>query len=367
MTRLAIDARMIRSSGIGTIIANIAPRLLARNRNWKLQVAGDPEDLRRFEWTHAPNVEIVPYRAPIYSIVEQIAFPARELGSSEILWSPNYNIPLRWKGKLIVNVNDLAHMTLAEMKNSTAKQLFARFMFRAVRNRADAIVYISQFSSDEFHRLVGKPCGQEIVIPCGVGDEWFQIPDALTARERPYVLFVGNVKPHKNLSRLLDAYWLVKDDIDHDLVIVGRKEGFITGDNDVVRRVDAFAGRVAFTGYVSDDALKSYFWGADALILPSLYEGFGLPPVEAMAAGCPALVSRTASLPEVCLDAALYCDPLDVKDIAAKLRQIVTDQDLRERLKKRGLTRARELNWNVAAEAYERVINGLTTALPVGF
>jgi glycosyltransferase involved in cell wall biosynthesis len=356
MTVLAIDARMIESSGIGTIIANVAPRLIARNRGWKFQIAGDIEKLRRFPWTAASNVQIVDYRAPIYSIREQMVFPAA-LRASSILWSPNYNIPLFWPGKLIVNINDLAHLVLPEMRNSPAKQIYARFMFGFVRRRADVIAYISRFSTDEFHRLVGRPRGSEAIIHCGVDDAWFDV--ARVAPSHPYILFVGNVKPHKNLSRLLDAFAAIQDEIPHNLLIVGRKGGFITGDTAVQQRIEAFGGRVAFTGYVSDQELRSIFAEADALVLPSLYEGFGLPPVEAMAAGCPAMVSRTASLPEVCQDAALYCDPLDVTDIAAKMKQIVTDDDLRRTLKMRGLARARELSWEATTDGYERAIKSL--------
>ena len=106
-------------------------------------------------------------------------------------------------------------------------------------------------------------------------------------------------------------------------------------------RIGEFDGRVTFTGQVSDAALKQIYGTADALVLPSLYEGFGLPPVEAMAAGCPALVSRAASLPEVCQDAALYCDPLDVADMAAQLRRVLTDLDAKGFATKRRLIRRR--------------------------
>lgn len=358
MSGIAIDARMILSSGIGTIIANVAPRLIARNPGWRFQIVGDPGILAGFALTGAPNVEVVPFTAPIYTIAEQTGFPVAQLAGSAILWSPNYQTPLRWKKKLLVNVNDMAHLVLPEMRNSLAKQLYARAMFARVRARADVVAYISQFTADEFHRLVGRPRGVERIIHCGVDEAWFSIPPG-SARPRPYILFVGNVKQHKNLSRLLDAYDRIKADIPHDLVIAGRKEGFITGDNAVLNRIDQFAGRVAFTGYISDAAMKQLYGGADALVLPSLYEGFGLPPVEAMAACVPALVSRAASLPEVCQDAALYCDPLDVADIAAQLGRIITDQPLRETLKAKGLVRARQLSWDSCAQAYETAINYL--------
>ena len=359
MTEIAIDARMIRSSGIGTIISSIAPRLIARNRDWRFRLLGNPEVLRAFSWTAAPGVDIVPFDAPIHSIAEQLRFPAGALKQSDLLWSPNYNIPLRWPKPLLVNVNDMAHLALREMFGSIAKQSYARLMFRLVRKRADAVAYISSFTAKEFHHYVGSPHGSEFVVPCGVEDAWFEAGPTRQRRIRPEILFVGNVKPHKNLGRLLDAFALVAADIPHDLVIVGRKEGFITGDTAVLERIAGFDGRVRFTGYLPDTDLRELYRSADALVLPSLYEGFGLPPVEAMAAGCPVLVSRRASLPEVCQDAALYCDPLDTADIATNLRRIVQDQELRTILKNNGFARARQLNWDASAVIYETAIRQL--------
>jgi glycosyltransferase involved in cell wall biosynthesis len=356
MTRIVVDARMIKSSGIGTIIANVVPRLMARQPRWDFQLLGDPVTLGAFDWT--ANARITPFTAPIYSIAEQKAFPVAATRGGDVLWSPNYNIPLRWRGRLLVNINDLAHLVLPEFRRSVPKQLFARFMFNAVRRRADVIAYISQFSADEFHRLVGAPRGREAVIHCGVDEAWFDVARK-AAPARPYLLYVGNVKPHKNLARLLDAFARIQGEIPHDLMIVGRKEGFITGDNAVLDRIESFGGRVAFTGYVSDPVLKQIVADADGLALPSLYEGFGLPPVEAMAVGCPALVSRAASLPEVCQDAALYCDPLDVADIAARLKQLVEDEPLRQTLRERGAIRARALNWEACAAGYQKAIQDL--------
>lgn len=358
MTCIALDARMIQSSGIGTVIANTTSRLIARNTHWRFQLIGDPQLLGSFDWSGAANAEIVPFRAPIFSIAEQTGFPLAKLTESRLLWSPNYPTPLRWAKKLLVTIPDMAHLVLPEMRNSLAKQLYARTMFARARRRADVIAYISQFTADEFHRLLGKPRGREQVIHCGVDDAWFSVtPERV--RDRPYILFVGNVKQHKNLARLLDAYDRIKADVPHDLVIAGRKEGFITGDNAVLNRIGEFAGRIAFTGYISDTAMKQLYGGADALVLPSLYEGFGLPPVEAMAAGLPALVSRTASLPEVCQDAALYCDPLDVTDIALQLQRLLTDQPLRVSLRDKGRSRARQLSWDNCAQGYEVAINYL--------
>jgi glycosyltransferase involved in cell wall biosynthesis len=359
MTEIAIDARMIHSSGIGTVISSVAPRLITKNRDWRFRLLGDPKVLQSFSWAALPGVDLVPFMAPIHSIAEQLCFPADALRNADLLWSPNYNIPLRWSKPLLVTVHDMAHLALKEMFGSIAQQSYARLMFHRVQKRANAVVYVSKFTADEFHRYVGHPRGRKFVISCGVEEDWFDVEVPSGQRIRPFILFVGNVKPHKNLMRLLDAFAQILNNIPHDLVIVGRKEGFVTGDTAVLKRIADFNGRVKFTGYLSNTELKQLYYTADALVLPSLYEGFGLPPLEAMAAGCPVLVSQLAALPEVCQDAALYCDPLNIEDIAVNLRRIVEDQELRKRLKSKGGVRARQFSWNTSAALYEAAIRQL--------
>jgi len=141
---------------------------------------------------------------------------------------------------------------------------------------------------------------------------------------------------------------------------VGKKEGFITGDRAVERSAAALGDRVRFTGLVDDALLKKYVACADALVLPSFYEGFGLPPLEAMACGCPTIVSNRASLPEVCGDAALYCDPHDVKDIAARMLDVATSDATRVALREKGLAHARKFTWNKCARETVAVIERLS-------
>ena len=352
MTTLGIDARMIRSSGIGTILANTIPRIIAKRPDWTIRLLGEPELLGGFPWREAPNLSVIPFTAKIYTLAEQTSWPYEQTRDCDVFWSPNYNIPLFLRQPLLVNVNDVAHLALPDVFAGVAKRLFARTMFGRVRRRADGIIFISQFSADEFGRLVGAPKGRSYVVHCGVDKQWFKIEPGPRERRTPYLLFVGNVKPHKNLVRLLEAFKLVYRQIPQDLLIVGRKEGFITGDNDVQSMVDEFEGRVAFTGYVDDAVLKRIYAQADALVLPSYYEGFGLPPIEAMAAGCPAVVSRAASMPEVCGDAALYFDPFDIRDMADKLMQIASDQKMRDQLRMAGALRTARLTWDANTEGY---------------
>jgi glycosyltransferase involved in cell wall biosynthesis len=220
-------------------------------------------------------------------------------------------------------------------------------MFGAVRRRAAAIMTVSQFTKNELIRFTGE--GRQPIYPIhlGVADAWFHIPSSARPYSNKYILYVGNVKPNKNLSALVKAFGLICDKVHHDLVIVGKKEGFITGDGIVAKEAERLGARVQFTGYVNDDeSLRQYFAHADALVFPSLYEGFGLPPLEAMAAGCPVLVSTAASLPEICGDAAVFCDPHRPEDIALKLLGLLMNEEMQDKIRRKGYEQARAFTWD---------------------
>ncbi|MFK5953154.1 MAG: glycosyltransferase family 1 protein, partial [Desulfobacterium sp.] len=189
--------------------------------------------------------------------------------------------------------------------------------------------------------------------------EWFNIKKRSRPHAKPYFLFVGNVKPHKNLTRLLEAFELLPSNISQELIIVGKKEGFITHDSMVEKKAVSMKQRVHFTGYVDNELLHQYFVHADALIFPSLYEGFGLPPLEAMACGCPVLVSNAASLPEVCGDAAIYFDPYSIKDMADKIKHLLSDKALQDKMRIKGLERAKKFTWKKSALETAKTIEEL--------
>ena len=162
----------------------------------------------------------------------------------------------------------------------------------------------------------------------------------------PYLLFVGNIQPRKNLRGLLDAFALLKrrERIPHRLVVVGRKAWLYAGVFAQVRELDVESD-VRFISYVPDADLPALYSGADALVYPSLCEGFGLPPLEAMRCGTPALVSDRPAFPEVLGDAALMVDPTQPEDIATGILAVLHDPDLRRKLVARGGERARRYRW----------------------
>ena len=215
---------------------------------------------------------------------------------------------------------------------------------------------MSEFTKSEFFRLVGIPRHIFATTHLGVAPDWFAEKSESRPHPNRYILYVGNVKPNKNVLGLLKAFLKISGDIPHDMVIVGKKDGFISEDRAVFEFTKKLAGRVTFTGHVSDQLLKQYYAFADILALPSFYEGFGLPPLEAMASGCPVLVSDAASLPEVCGDGAIYINPYDIDDIKNKLLMILTNEQLREELKIKGSLRCKKFSWDDTAAKTVSVI-----------
>jgi len=347
---------MLHSSGIGTYLSNLVPLVIAANPEIKFNLMGKIKELNDHEWTQSKNILIIDCQVPILSIAEQYILPRQIPKSTSLFWSPHYNLPLFYRGKLIVTVHDTFHLSIPKLAGGIHKRLYAKIMLNAARIKADAILTVSNFTKRELTRLTG--CKNEVIFPIhlGVADSWYLKRQNASPHNRPYFLYVGNVKPHKNLGNLIDAFSLLLDKIPHDLIIIGKKEGFITGDNSVISKATNMKGRVLFTGYVTESLLHQYVSHADIFLFPSFYEGFGLPPLEAMAAGCPVIVSKAASLPEVCGDAALFCNPYDSNDIAEKIEFLMNDSNLKERLRKTGIEHAKLFTWDKCAKETLTVI-----------
>ncbi len=242
---------------------------------------------------------------------------------------------------------------------SVAFGVWYRWLFRRLVRRAELLLTVSKFSRERLAEHLGLMPESFAVVPGGSDHLANLTPDA-SALDRHglhqvrYLLAVASANPTKNLPALMCAFARLGADPGLRLVIVG-------GRNERV-----FAGRdasdppgVIRTGSVGDAELKALYAGAVALIFPSLYEGFGLPPLEAMACGCPVAVARTASMPEVCGDAALYFDPLALEAIAHAMRQLLADAPLRDHLRQAGLVHAASYRWQASAAL-------LLAALPAG-
>jgi glycosyltransferase involved in cell wall biosynthesis len=348
---LCIDLRWIDSSGVGMYIKGILPGIIEQLRDVDIVGLGDLSRLSNFAWSRAANVRLIDCNAGRYSLREQLLLPRAIPAHTDLFFSPYYTIPLLYRGRLAVTVHDMSHLVVEEIVSNWKKRTYARLMYRAVRRRASIIFTVSQFTRSELLRLTTGPRVDNIIpTHLGILPEWHSARDRAPLRERPYFVCVGNIKPYKNLARLLDAFLKIKQHIPHDLVIAGQSEGLITGESaQFFERVRAAADRVHMTGFVSHDELLSLVGHAQGLIMPSLYEGFGLPPLEAMAAGVPVAVSRAGSLPEVCGDAALYFDPFNVEEMANRMLEIASDDAVQNRLVALGIERSKIFRWEACA------------------
>jgi len=284
-----------------------------------------------------------------YTLAEQVELPLRCPPNTDVFWAPHYNVPLFLGRPMIVTVHDVCHLALPEATGGWLKQRYARAMFSHVGKSARSILFDSEFSRTELGRFA-TPRGRTAVAPLGVDESWFCARAHAPQRPlgEPYLVYVGNWKRHKNIPALLRAFKQAMSRIAHKLVLIGRSEG-LNADAAIDRELSALGDRAVTTGEISASELRRWVAHADALVTTSLYEGFGLPPLEAMAAGCPCLVSEAGALPEVCGDAALYCDPRDENGVALRIVEIATDAALRSRLVESGRARASEFTWERCA------------------
>ncbi|MCX5497543.1 glycosyltransferase family 1 protein [Kaistia dalseonensis] len=353
---IAIDARMAGHSGIGVYIRNIVPRLARLRPHWRFTLLGVPDDL--LPVFSGDNVSILPCRAAIYSLSEQWAL-ARAARHADLFWAPHYNAPLLRRGPMLVTIHDVNHLALDH--GWGIRRLYATVLLQALRRRASGLCFASRFSRSEFERLVGRFRQPFWLTPGAVGDAWRSARSPPRARSaRDYVVAVGSVKPHKNLTGLLDAFALIAPRFDVDLVIVGRHDGLRDSDDTALARIAEQAGRVRLAGALPDAALIDIVAGARALVFPSLYEGFGLPPLEAMAVGCPTVVSAIAPLTETCGVASEYVDPRDPHDMARGIAAVLGDDTRAAELRRHGHDQVRAFDWSrtaaTVAEAMETIM-----------
>ena len=358
--QLAIDFRMHNASGIGTYIRNIVPYLLNR---FDIVLLGNSNEIQKYSWSS--KVKIIECNAKIYSIKEQFEL-VRKIPRCDIFWPPHYNIPLLpiRARKRMVTIHDVFHLVFYDTLNLKQK-LYAKLVINQAVRRSDKILTVSKFSADEIRKYTGTSKEIEVIYNAVDSNKFKVIRDKsrlnfVKAKYRlpdEFLLFVGNVKPHKNLKNLL----LAIADMDVNLVIVGKKDGFITGDKSIENLIKSnnLKNRVFFSGYVEDEDIPVIYNLAKAFVFPSLYEGFGLPPLEAQACGCPVIVSNVASLPEVCGNSALYCNPYDVDDIKNKIKMLINNENLQEELREKGFENVKRFSWEKSAKKVIKVIEDL--------
>lgn len=356
---ITIDARWVSSSGLGTYLTYILPGVIREFANCDFALMGNESEINSLLGPGYKNYYVIHSNDAMYSIKEQIGYIKKIPKKTKLYFSPHYNIPLFYRGNMLVTVHDLFHLAMPEFNSGFSKISYAKLMFYALSKRASAIITVSNFTKLELLKNIRFSSEKVYPIHLGVCKSFFSFNQLSQLVDFKYILFVGNIKPHKNLSTLIKAFKFISKLIPHKLILVGKKEGFITGDKAVLAEDKISENRIIFTGKVGDLELKSYYKYADLLVFPSFYEGFGLPALEAMASGCPVLVSNISSLREICGDAAIYCNPNSEFDIAEKILLILKNSELKNSLIKIGLEKSTNYEWDTCISNTNKVIHSV--------
>jgi len=355
---IAVDARMVDNSGIGTYIRNLLAHLAALENKYVFEVICRRREV--LDGLPSARFRFVPARSPIYSLSEQWEI-ARLARHAQLLHSPHYNAPLLYRGKLVVTIHDLIHLTDPTFRRTLAARFYARPMFNLVARRADRIIANSEFTKQQIVERLAVSPSKVTVAYLGVSERFrphdhheafFRVSPLLDVT-RPYILFVGNLKPHKNVKTLIRAFAQIcaHGDFDFQLAILGDDRKWKPGLVLESTRL-GLAERVRFVPHVPYQDLPWVYAAAEILVMPSSIEGFGLPVLEAMASGTPVVCSRAGSLPEVAGDAAEYCEPASADDLAIAIERVLRSSQLQATLRSKGLERVKCFCWEEFARRH---------------
>lgn len=286
---------------------------------------------------------------------------------ADLVHTPASRVPLQGNVPIITTIHDVIPLVFPKLFR-LRERITLGLYFRAVRRKATHVITVSEQSRNDIHRLLDIDLNRISVTHNGVASIFRPVaPSDIVQRlarhqiEQPYILSVCTLEPRKNLVRVLQAFALLRHThkVKHRLVLVG-KRGWLEKPIFETARALGVEDHIQFTGFVPDDDLPALYSGADVFVYPSLYEGFGIPPLEAMACDCPVVTSNLSSLPEVVGNAALLVDPLDVNAIADGILRIIDDRALRESFVEAGLERARQFTWshcaNQTIKVYHQVL-----------
>ena len=356
--RIGIDARVSRHTGIREYVRNLIKNLRKIDRSNQYVIFLNTEDFPDYSLEHSGfKHRIISSKA--FTISEQVEIPFfARLERLDIYHSPHFLLPLLNSCRNVVTIHDLIPKFFSEELSSFMAKIYYDFMLKAAMKNAAKILTVSDCTKKDLIEIFDIPDRKIKVTYEAAGDKYRPIDneDLLNRVKKKFnisedfVLYVGLQKPHKNLVRLIEAFKILLGDskIKVQLLIVGKKD---TKSSTVSRTIERLnlKDSICLTDYVPEEDLPLIYNAALAFVFPSLYEGFGLCPLEAMACGTPVISSNFASLKEVLGDAALIFNPLDIRDMADKMRQIITDEALRKQLKQKGLRRASEFSWRQCA------------------
>jgi len=389
--RIGIDARQILnpqknpSIGVGHYTYQLIRNLLKIDNQNQYTLFFDyrvrEKDVKKFS---RPNVKIKyfpwsdykKYLPGAYSEILGLATLSRNNLDVLHVTSPDSRVPLGYRGKVVCTFQDLAVYKYPKLFLKP-KRIKASYNRRAMAKRADKIIAVSQNTKRDILENFGETYKEKIkVIYNGVDERFFERPQKEEGQrifenlknkfkfKNDFILFVGTLEPIKNITRLLEAYRILKDSLAAkeksapQLLMVG-KRGWLAAEYLQISKDLNIEDDVKFLGYVEGEELKELLGRANYFVMPSLYEGFGMSVVEAMAMGTPCLVSKIETLEEIADGAVEFFDPFDIEEMATKMEELLKDEEKRNKLSQKGKERARKFSWEKCAketlEVYQEV------------
>lgn len=359
--RIGIDIRKYSDFGIGTYIRNLLRDFDGRKEHEWIYFAS-PDQCALLAKSYSG--QLVPNRSGKYSFGELLSM-SRLANSADcqVFHSPHYTFPYGLKGRGVVTIHDLIHLRVHGLL-SPPKRAYARFLIKHACKAADRIITVSEFTKQDILKEFRVSPDIIHVIYSGVSKAFCPAnreEDGAAALERlgirrPYILYSGALKPHKNIPLLLRAFSQVSRSHDIDLVLTGEDLGERPELAGLTREL-GIEKRIVSTGRMSEGEVVMLNQHAQVAVLPSLYEGFGLPLLEAMATATPVVAANATSIPEVVAEAGVLFDPHDANDLARALDRVLTDARLREDLRAKGLRRAEAFTWERCATKTLEVYN----------
>ena len=364
-SHIVIDARRIRDFGIGTYIRSLVHALAGIDHNNRYTLVGRPDDMRTL--TGLPeNFRTASYKRTDARTLDHLAFPffLRSL-SPDLVHIPLNRVPLLMVRPYVVTVHDLSSL-LFDFHGSDTRMRLRRSLFRRGLLRSSRVIAVSEATRRDLNSLLGIPLEHIRRVYNAPDPEFLTQSNGSGDQEKqrileryqigyPYLLYAGNIRPHKNVPRLVEAFAVVRDQLsahpvykDLRLIIIGDTISQYPSVRQAVIKSRA-ESVVRFLGFVPFDTLRCFYEAASAFVFVSRYEGFGLPPLEAMACGTPVVTSNVSSLPEVVGDSAVQVNPENVFEIARGIKEVLLDDELRTTLIRCGREQARRFSWERTA------------------
>ncbi len=364
---IGLDIRMIQNTGIGTYIRGLLEswREMGLAKEIRLSLFGNQQNQPPFK-----DLPFHSFYSPIYSVQEQFEYPFR-LRQCALWHAPHYNVPLlKTKVKLVVTIHDLIHWIFRKDFYSPLQALYAKTLLQHAVRKADHVITVSQKTRDDLVQYFEADPDRISVISEGVSKNFRELEDEQKIARvlekygvpRNYFLYVGSLKPHKNVLWLIHLFRKLKreEKVEASLVLIGRKDKRYPRGFEELEYFKTEKGLIHLP-FVDEEELVALYNGAIALVHPSLYEGFGLTLVEAMACGTSVIACRSASVPEVVGEAAYLVDPCVEREMSEAMIRLEKIPGMRDEFKRKGKLRAAHFQWEGAAkktaEIYERVLS----------